>query len=265
MATNLSVPKAKAFPIRPRSRRLAALMQTCAFILAVNWCLQGMRGMDPKELAFRLAAELLLAAALAWALSRALDWPAAAALGLAAAHTASFTLNGQVWVCARCCRWWRREPAVLEAWLGGLVSELQGLPWLREAACIGSRGGAGLIRGDRADLDLRLVVPPGLHGWLRANLLLLRLRSRAFLARVPLDLYAYDDPDSLRRFDQRERLLVLLDRDGRLVRGFPDRVSPWPGWSGPSRAAPAGPTRRAGTWPSSSARPRACTSSTAST
>jgi hypothetical protein len=24
-------------------------------------------------------------------------------------------------------------------------------------------------------------------------------------------------------------LLVLLDRDGRLARGFPDRVSAWPG------------------------------------
>ncbi len=229
MATDFSAPKPKAFPIRPRSPRLGALMQTCAFILAVNWCLQGMRGMERKELAFRLPAELLLAAALAWAFTGVLDPLAGAALGLAAAHTASFTLNGQVWVCARYCRWWRREPAALEAWLGKVAVELQGLPWLREAACIGSRGDRGLVRGDRADLDLRLVVPRGAQGWLQANLLLLRLRARAFFGGIPLDLYAYDSPGSLRRFDQRERLLVLLDRDGRLASGFPDRVRPWPG------------------------------------
>ena len=61
MATSFSAPKPKTFPIRPRSPWLAGLMQSCAFILPVNWCLQGMRGMDRKELAFRLSAELLLA------------------------------------------------------------------------------------------------------------------------------------------------------------------------------------------------------------
>ena len=61
MAITLSVPKRKTFPLQPRSAVAAALMQTCVFILAVNWCLQGMRGMDRKELAFRLGAEALLA------------------------------------------------------------------------------------------------------------------------------------------------------------------------------------------------------------
>ena len=84
------------------------------------------------------------------------------------------------------------------------------------------------MRGDRADLDLRLIFPPGVSGWLRVNLLLLRLRTRAFLGRIPLDLYAYDSPRSLRRFDQRERLLVLLDRDGRLAAQFPERAVAWP-------------------------------------
>ena len=65
MAISFSEPKLKAFPIRPTSARLAGLMQSCVFILAANWCLQGMRGMDRKELSFRLAAELLLALMLA--------------------------------------------------------------------------------------------------------------------------------------------------------------------------------------------------------
>jgi hypothetical protein len=59
----------------------------------------------------------------------------------------------------------------------------------------------------------------------RTNLLLLRLRTAAFLRAIPLDLYAYDTPESLRRFDQRERLLVILDRQGRLAAAFPERVA----------------------------------------
>lgn len=227
MATEISAPKAKLFPIRPRSPRLARLMQSCAFILAVNWCLQGMRGMDRKELAFRLVSELLLAGLLAGLAASALSPPPAAMVGLLAAHTASFTLNGQVWVCARYCRSWRGDGPALERWLQGLALELRALPWLREAVCIGSRGDRGLIAGDRSDLDLRLVFPPGAKAWLKTNALLVRLRTRAFLAGIPLDLYAYDAPGSLRRFDQRERLLVLLDRDGRLARHYPERVVSW--------------------------------------
>jgi hypothetical protein len=228
MATSFSEPKLKAFPLRPRSAALAGLMQSCLFILAANWCLQGMRGMDRKELWFRLALELVVAAMLARLLMPSLGLAAAMATGLLLAHSANFTLNGQVWVCARYCRWYRRDPAALDRFLRGVAAELRGLPWLREALCIGSLGRAGAVRGDRADLDLRLLFPPGPVAWLRVNLLLLRLRTRAFFQRIPLDLYAYERPERLRRFDQRERLMVLLDRDGRLAALYPRRVAPWP-------------------------------------
>lgn len=228
MATSFSEPKRKSFPWRPRSPALAALTQTCAFILAVNWCLQGMRGMDRKELAFRLGLELLLAVALLPALAWAMPAGAACIAALLAAHTVSFTLNGQFWVCARYCRCYRRDPQLLDLFLQRIAVILGGRPWLREAVCIGSLGRTGRAHGERADLDLRLLFPPGLRGWLRTNLLLLRLRARAFVGGIPLDLYAYEQPERLRRFDQRERLLVLLDRDGRLARLYPRRVAPWP-------------------------------------
>ncbi len=228
MAISFSEPKLKAFPIRPTSARLAGLMQSCVFILAVNWCLQGMRGMDRKELSFRLAAELLLALMLAALAAPALPLPWAAAAALLGAHTASFTLNGQMWVCARYCRCYRRDPMALERFLHRAAGELRSLPWLREAVCIGSRSRRDAVQGDRADLDLRLVFPAGAVPWLRLNLLLLRLRARALVTMIPLDLYAYDRPEALRRFDQRERLLLLLDRDGRLAGLYPRRAVPWP-------------------------------------
>lgn len=228
MAISFSEPKLKTFPFRPRSARLAGMMQTCAFILAANWWLQGMRGMDRKELGFRLALELLAAALATGLLVPALGWPWAVPASIVTAHSLNFTLNGQVWVCARYCRWYRRDPLVLDRFLRAVAGEMRALPWLREAVCIGSLGRAGTVRGDRADLDLRLLFPPGPLAWFRVNLLLLYLRARAFVQRIPLDLYAYERPERLRRFDQRERLMVLLDRDGRLAALYPRRVTSWP-------------------------------------
>ena len=228
MATSFSEPKLKAFPLRPRSALLAGLMQTCLFILAANWCLQGIRGMDRKELSFRLALELLVASILALHVASSVGVPLAVLAGFLVAHTLSFTFNGQVWVCARYCRLYRRDPAALDGFLRAVVGDLQRLYWLQEAVCIGSLGRTGTVRGARSDLDLRLLFPPGPLAWLRVNLLLLRLRTRALLGRIPLDLYAYERLERLRRFDQRERLLVLLDRDGRLATLYPRRVTPWP-------------------------------------
>ena len=97
--------------------------------------------MDRKELSFRLAARAAAGAGCWPALAdgaRPCRWRRGA--GLLGAHTLSFTLNGQVWVCARYCRWYRRDPAALERFLRAVAAELRGLPWLREAVCIGSLG-----------------------------------------------------------------------------------------------------------------------------
>src|SRR5690348_8277683 len=88
---------------------LRPLTQSCAFILAVNWCLQGMRGMDRKELTFRVVLELLVATAFLLLLrAGGIGAAPAIATALLLAHGLSFTLNGQVWVCARYCRWYGR-------------------------------------------------------------------------------------------------------------------------------------------------------------
>jgi hypothetical protein len=228
MTISFSEPKLKSFPVRPRSPALARLLQSCAAILAINWCTQGMRGMDARELSFRLLLEALVGMLLVLAMAPALGVAMALALALLIAHSLSFTLNGQAWVCARYCRCYRRDPAVLEAHLRRIIGRLHRLDWLREAVCIGSLSRKGAITGDRADLDLRLLFPAGPAGWLRVNLLLLGLRAEAFCRRIPLDLYAYARPERLRRFDQREPMLLLLDRDQRLARLYRRRAVAWP-------------------------------------
>lgn len=223
-----SATKVKRFSWEPRSDRALALMRSTTGVLAINWLFQGMRGMDRKELAFRAGLEAALAVLLTLAGSVAgLGAPPAVAGGLLAAHSLMFALNGQLWVCARYSPRWHRDPAAIDRFGAALAAELRRLPWLKEAAVIGSRGRKATT--SRSDIDLRLVFPRGPGPFWRVNLLLVRLRVRAFVARVPLDVYAYDSPASLRRFDQDEPLLLVLDRAGRLARLFPTRARPLPG------------------------------------
>ena len=223
-----SLPKPKVFPIRPRSAWLAGAMQSCLGILAINWVFQGMRGMQRGELSFRL---LLLAglASLTGQLAHAAGLAAVAAgiVGLVVGHSFNFLANGQFWVCARYCPTYRGSAARIAAATDALARELAVLPWLEEAVLIGSRARRGQPT-DRSDIDLRLVFPPGPWNWLRVNLLLLRLRCRALVTGLPLDLYAYDAPSALERFDQDEPLLVILDRGGRLRAAFSHRISALP-------------------------------------
>src|SRR3712207_2287811 len=100
----------------------------------------GRAGMDRKELASRLLLEALAASLLVaarWCLAR---WVTASAiLTSALALTLSFTLNGQVWVCVRCCPFYARDPAAVARFAHALVEYLRCLPWLEQAAIIGSR------------------------------------------------------------------------------------------------------------------------------
>ena len=219
-----SIPKRKVFPIRPRAPWLDRVVQSCAVILAINWVFQGMRGMQPKELTFRVAFGLTLAAITAMMTNEAgLDIAAATTLGLLTGHTANFLLNGQFWVCARYCRSYRGDAERIVTATVGLARELATLPWLDEVVFIGSRARGGRP-SDRSDIDLRLVFPPGIVNWWRVNVLMLRLRMGALRDGLPLDLYAYDSPDALLRFDQDEPLLLAKDTAARLRRMFAARA-----------------------------------------
>ena len=220
----MAIAKPKPFPLLPAALARSPLVQNLAVILAVNWVMQGMRGMQRRELAFRLLLEALLTLLLLPVPGAAgVAAPTGFGLALFTAHTLNFLLNGQFWVCLRYAAFWRRDPAALDAFLAATATRLRALPWLHEAFCIGSRGAGQGAGGPRSDIDLRLVFPPGLAGWLRTNLLLTELRLRAFFAAVPLDLYGYDDLAPLARFRVDEPVLLLCDRRGRLARALVGR------------------------------------------
>ncbi|HEX2525793.1 MAG TPA: nucleotidyltransferase domain-containing protein [Geminicoccus sp.] len=223
----ISRPKHKHFPLRPAFAKLDRLLQSCLAILLINWVFQGMRGMQGKELSFRLLFGLVVAG-----IAGSICWSAGAGpllspcMGLLVGHSANFLVNGQFWVCARYCPSYRGNADAVALATTGLAGRLARLAWLSEAAFIGSRARGG-APSDRSDIDLRLIFPPGPAAWRRMNLLVLQLRAWALWKHVPLDLYAYDRPDALRRFDQSEPLLIVKDDDGRLRDMFPMRCVPF--------------------------------------
>jgi len=206
--------KPKPFPL-PAPLARSPLVQNPITVLAVSWLFQGVRGMGLKEAGFRLTAEVLLAVLLCALLSPLLAPTAAALCGFALVHTANWVLNGQFLVVLRYHPAFRVDPRTRERFLAELVERLRAATWLGEAVICGSHGrGAG--SGPHADIDLRLVFPPGVAGWLRTNLLMLALRLAALRRGVPLDLYAEDRVEDLARLSRRERWLLVLDRRGRI-------------------------------------------------
>jgi len=222
-------PKAKSFRFRANSAERLFESRSCVFIVAANWLFQGMRGMDPKELGFRLLLLALATALTAWIIANAfaVSGLTALALGLGIGHTLNFLANGQLWVVLRYCPGYRREPARLARAIAGLLDDVARQDWLGEAVLLGSTVSRLETPRSRADIDLRLIFPPGFAGWLRTNLYLLRLRFVAACRGVPLDVYAYEHPAVLRRFDQSEPMGIILDRDRRLKRGFANRQLVW--------------------------------------
>ncbi len=223
--------KVKSLPLLPARVAHSRLVQNPAVLLAINWWFQGLRGMGRREASFRLGSEvLLLAAATALLEAAGVAMPSALALAALTVHSLYFACFGQLWVCARYAACWSRDPGVVADFTRRLLRELRARQDLEEVVIIGSLGRRGLCPGPRSDVDLRLVFPPGTRAWLVVNLLLMRLRFRAFRAAIPLDLYAYDDIEALARFDPAEPWLVVLDRRGRIHARFAAtrRLLPWP-------------------------------------
>lgn len=208
--------KTKTYPWMPEIPWLREAMQSCLGVLAINWLCQGMRGMDHKELSFRLLLQLGVTFLCFLLLLPFYPSVPAFLASLLLAHTFNWLVNGQLWVCIRYCPAYARDPSALGLFLDRTASELFALPWLEEAVCIGSSGRRGSLFTTRSDIDLRLIFPPGKENWWRTNLLLLKLRTKALFQGIPLDLYAYDTPASLKKFSRKEKVWLIKDKHQRL-------------------------------------------------
>ncbi|MEO1018303.1 MAG: nucleotidyltransferase domain-containing protein [Pseudomonadota bacterium] len=211
----------KRFSWSPQNNWAQFFLQFCIVILLINWFSQGMRGMQPKELSFRLLLEAIVVIITTSTLSAqgfrlAFSFLAA----MIFAHSLNYFFNGQFWVCARYCSTYWRQPKTIDLFFDRILTWLAQTHWIEEAVCIGSQGKASGTRTPRSDIDLRIVFGSGTKNWFRTNLLMLRLRTSAFLLRIPLDLYGYDAVSALDQFDQEEPLFVIKDRQNKIFQRY---------------------------------------------
>jgi hypothetical protein len=192
-----------------RSPILSWLLRWPLVALVSHWTFQGLLQMDRTERWFKLGLDVALAVALRPVMSLGLPrsdaaWLAAAAL----AHSLNFLLNGHLWGVLKTYGLATLPAQRRARYLAGLAARLCAEPAVRFAALYGSHA-----RGELdacSDVDLRLVRRPGLCHGVRACWFLLSERTRAVLARVPLDAYLLDSEAPLARLRPDEAPVILL-------------------------------------------------------
>lgn len=219
------LPKKKKFGWMPDSKMLSKIMQSGIAILAINWVFQGVRGMQYKEVSFRILFEiivLLLISVLLIPSGTPSIWNFI--ISFLFAHTINWLFNTHLWVCVRYMKFYRRDPDALREFLGKVSNDIQQKSWLSEAVCIGSVGDKGDVTSWRSDIDLRLFFGDGFLNYFHLNLYLIYLRTWALVKVIPLDLYAYDDISKLHEFKSGEGIKLIKDDLGLILKEFPNRV-----------------------------------------
>lgn len=175
--------------------------------LASHWMFQGMLNMDRSERYFKVGLDLVLWMILTPILRIWLSGPLALGLGLWAAHTVNFVVNGQIYAVLKTFGKVQSTQISYEREVAMLSERLAREPAVLYAAAYGS-----LARGQwspTSDLDVRLVRAPGWRSALRVCWFALRERSRAFWRRFPLDIFVLDSYASLERLAEKDSPVIL--------------------------------------------------------
>lgn len=186
-----------------------------------NWVLQGVLYMNPVEVVVKFGLDILLTV-LCWILigrpHSVIGWLAAWLL----AHTINWLINGQPIAMRRHLDWGKNDPRRFIDYIETFERRLQKQSYLAAAASFGSLSRGGYK--DTSDIDLRVVMRPGLVNRLRAAIFCVVERLRAAINQFPLDLYAFDLEELLRKMSREEVPVIFYDPDGMLAHVYKDRV-----------------------------------------
>jgi hypothetical protein len=170
-----------------QSPALRNMFRFPALALASHWLFQGFFCMGWGERAFKLALDLLLTLGLGAYLRLVFPWPSALLAGFLTAHTLNFLFNGHLWGALKHYGVISLSREEFTNYSNGLIERAD-----CEPAIAGVRVSGSLAQGTwtpASDFDARLVPARGVRNLYRACWFLLKERSRALLARFPLDLY----------------------------------------------------------------------------
>jgi hypothetical protein len=190
-------------------RWLRPVLYSRVAALALHWTFQGVLNMEPAELRYKLALDLVTCILCTGLLLLWLPLGWAALVGIAVGHTLNFLLNGQIWVVMKHFGAVQHTRAEFDRVVEDLRSRVAREPAIVYAAAFGS-----LARGEwspTSDLDVRLVRRQGFSAALAVCWFATCERSRALIRRFPLDIFVLDSVEGLRCMREHDTPVVLID------------------------------------------------------
>lgn len=178
-------------------KTLRSLFNHPIIVLLSHWIFQGMPYMDSSERWFKIGLDLVSTILIGLFLAIYLPWLTAFLIAFLLSHTLNFLFNGHLWAALRFFGVAFYNFEEFKNYLGKLSNRIESEYCFFYAAAYGS-----IVRKewDRySDLDIRLVRNRGFINCLRACTFVLKERTRALLTAFPLDIYVFDDFNSLSR------------------------------------------------------------------
>lgn len=195
----------RKFKFIKRNTLLDTLFNSFIFILLVNWFFQGIRGMQLKELSFRIITEILLISIFFSLTSLNL------LLCIIIIHTFFWVFLCQFWLINRYSLNYTNDLNKMNYTYKKVVNKILKFKDIKEAIVIGSTSSEKKIIKINSDLDLRIFFDNNFKNYLSTNFFLYYLRIYSFIKKFPLDIYCYDDLRVFNTFSKKDKILIIKD------------------------------------------------------
>ena len=188
---------------------LDSILNTFVSILIINWVFQGIRGMQTKEILFRIIFELSIIILLNLNMNSLL-------LSILMTHTLFFLFNCQFWLICRYSFLYKNNLKHLNLTSKKIIKKIKENHLIKECVIIGSLGSGSNFINVNSDLDIRFFFNKGFIDFFNKNIFLTFLRIYSFINKFSLDLYCYDNIEILNSFNQKEEIRIIKDTDKNL-------------------------------------------------
>jgi hypothetical protein len=183
------------------------IINTFIIVLFVNWIFQGMRGMQYKELSFRVIIEILFIFLIFYFLKFSL------LLSFLLVHTFFWIFLCQFWLINRYSLNYTNNLKKMNQTYKKIINKVIRFKTLDEAIVIGSLSSQKKILKINSDVDLRIFFSNSIKSYFTLNLFLSYLRIYSFITKFPLDIYCYDNFDVFNTaISKHDKILIIKDK-----------------------------------------------------
>jgi len=203
----------KKLPPRLQGTWIAEFYRYGFMIFLSAWVLQGVRITNWREVVIRYAIDIVLMSIM---MLLGIHW----LLAFVIAHTLNFTLNGQLFAMYTHMGATNVTPESFLANTIEISKKIEKHSFIRASIAYGS-----LSRGcykSTSDIDIRLIPADG--GWWATAFYAVWLRTWAFFAKYPLDMYCYDPDVVIKKMRTDELPIMVNEHDKCMLKWYPERV-----------------------------------------